>query len=172
MSTVEVLVAVVGRAHGVRGDLNLNIHTDEPERRFAPGAVVRTRAGRRLEVSSARGAGGRFLVHFRGVDDRNAAEELTGEQLFADVPVDETPSGDEEFYDRQLVGLTVLRADGTQGGVITDVLHPGVQDLLVVDVDGQERLIPFVSALVPVVDVAAGHVQLADVQGLLEEPEE
>lgn len=172
MSTVEVLVAVVGRAHGVRGDLNLNIRTDEPERRLAPGRTVRTHTGRRLEVASMRTAGGRVQVHFVGIDDRTRAEELTGEQLFADVPVEESPSGDEEFYDRQLIGLEVLRADGTIGGVITDVLHPGIQDLLVVDVDGQDRLVPFVSVLVPVVDLSAGQVHLADVHGLLEDPEE
>lgn len=172
MSTVEVIVAVVGRAHGVRGDLNLTIRTDEPERRFAVGQVVRTESGRGLEVASLRAAGGKFQVHFVGVDDRNAAEALTGEQLLADVPTAETPSGDEEFYDRQLIGLAVRRADGSTAGVVKDVMHPGVQDLLVVAVAGVERLVPFVAALVPVVDVAAGYLQLADVQGLLEDPEE
>ena len=96
---------------------------------------------------------------------------MTGELLRARVPEDERPSEPDEFFDRQLVGLTVLSADGAAVGTVREVLHLPAQDVLQVDADGEERLIPFVSALVPVVDLEAGHVQLADVAGLLEDIE-
>ncbi|EPH00245.1 16S rRNA processing protein RimM [Propionibacterium sp. oral taxon 192 str. F0372] len=168
-STVEVLVAVVGRAHGVRGDVTLTIRTDEPERRFVPGQQVRTSTGRVLEIAAARNVSGRWQVHFVSVDDRTEAQTLTGVELFANVPADESPEGDEEYYDRQLIGLRVLRADGSLGGVVSEVIHGAAQDLLVVDVEGTPRLVPFVSALVPVINLTGGWLQLADVGGLLEE---
>lgn len=164
---IEVTVGVIGRAHGVRGDVSIEVRTDEPERRFAAGAVLRDGTGRRFTVARAKLVSGRLVVSFTEVTDRNLAEELRGTELLADVAADEMPSGDDEFFDRQLVGLVVLDAAGRRAGTITEVLHPGAQDLLVIDVDGSERLVPFVEALVPVVDLAAGHVQLADVGGLL-----
>lgn len=164
---IEVTVGVIGRAHGVRGDVSIEVRTDEPDRRFATGAVLRDGSGRSFTVARAKLVSGRLVVSFTEVTDRNVAEELRGTELLADVPADEMPSGQDEFFDRQLVGLAVLDAAGQRAGTITEVLHPGAQDLLVIDVDGSERLVPFVEALVPVVDLAAGHVQLADVGGLL-----
>lgn len=164
---VEVTVGVIGRAHGLRGEVAVGVRTDEAERRFAVGSVMRTDAGRTLTVAGARRASGRLLVQFEQVPDRNAAEELRGVTLVADVSAAEQPSGSDEYFDRQLVGLQVLDAAGHPAGAIADVVHGPAQDLLVIDVSGEERLVPFVRALVPVVDLAAGHVRLADVRGLL-----
>lgn len=169
---VEVTVGVVGRAHGVRGELGIILRTDEPERRFAVGATVLTPEGRQLVVAQSREVSGRLLVRFEQVTDRNQAEQLRGTELVARVPESEEPSGDEEYYDRQLIGLEVRIADGQPAGIISEVLHQGAQDLLVVDVAGTERLVPFVQALVPVVDLAGGFVQLADVGGLLDDEAE
>lgn len=166
---VEVIVGVIGRAHGVRGEVNVEPRTDEIERRFAPGAELRTGEGGKLTVESANQPSGRLVVGFREIADRTAAELLRGRVLSVRVPVDEQPSGREEYFDRQLAGLTVLRADGTVAGTIVQILHSPAQDLLVVDVDGSEHLVPFVKALVPEVDLAAGTVRLADVAGLLDD---
>jgi 16S rRNA processing protein RimM len=87
------------------------------------------------------------------------------------VPVrpDDTPEEPEEFYDHQLRGLEVVTTDGAAAGVVADVLHTGAQDLLVVRRSGRDdALVPFVSALVPEVDTAAGRVVVADRPGLLE----
>lgn len=169
---VEVTVGVIGRAHGIKGEVTIEIRTDEVERRFVPGVELTTETGRRLTLVGTRWASDRLLGRFEQVPDRTAAEQLRGASLLTQVPVDELPSGDDEYFDRQLIGLDVLNADGMRVGSITEVVHGPAQDLFVVDVDGTERLVPFVTDLVPVVDLTAGHVQLANVAGLLEDIED
>lgn len=169
---VEVTVGVIGRAHGIKGELAIEIRTDEVARRFVPGAEMTTETGRRLTLAGTRWASGRLLARFDEVADRTAAELLRGANLHVQVPLNEAPSGADEYFDRQLVGLRVLDAAGTAVGVITEVQHGPAQDLLVVDVAGSERLIPFVTELVPLVDLRAGHVQLAAVEGLIEDLED
>lgn len=169
---VDVTVGRLGRAHGIRGDIAVDVRTDEPARRFRPGARLRlVKAGREVIVESVRWNRGKLLISLKGYPDRTAVEALTGELLEARVPKAEQPSEPEEYFDRQLVGLAVLRADGRPAGTVTEVLHLPAQDVLSIDVDGQERLVPFVAALVPEVDLAAGHLRLAKVAGLLEENE-
>lgn len=162
-------MGVVGRAHGVHGELAVDLRTDEPERRFALGATVGFEDGSQtLTVSRSRWAGSRFLVSFAGIDDRTAAERLRGVVLTAEAGVAETPEAEEEYYDRQLIGLEVLDAEGGSRGVICGIAHLPGQDLLEIDLgSGAPALIPFVAALVPVVDLAAGRVHLAPVAGLL-----
>lgn len=167
-ATVEVLVGRIGRAHGIRGELAVEPRTDEPDRRFTPGVRLREEGGSRtFTIAGMRWHSGRLLVRLDGVPDRTAAEQLRGVLLVADVPVDEAPTDDEEYWDRDLVGLTVLTSDGVPGGEVTRVQH-GPQDLLVIRTpNGEERLVPFVEALVPVVDLDGGTLTLADVAGLL-----
>lgn len=170
---VEVIVGKVGRAHGIRGDVFVDVVTDEPKRRFAVGAQLRSDDGTTLEVASVKHHGGRLLLSFTGLTSRTAVERLTGTRLLAEVPNDEVPSGAEEYFDRQLVGLEVRRADGSPVGIVAAVQHMPAQDLLVVDVGADEvRLVPFVAALVPTVDLAKQYLQLADVQGLVEDLDE
>ena len=175
----EVLVGRIGRAHGVRGEVSVEPRTDEPERRFADGAVLDTRtptgaappADRpaSLVVSRTRWHQSRLLVTFAGVEDRTAAEALRGLSLVTVTDPDETPEDPEEFYDHQLVGLRVHTTDGVPVGEVADVLHATGQDLLAVrKPDGVEVLVPFVSQLVPVVDVREGRLEVADRPGLLE----
>ena len=172
---VEVVVGVVGRAHGIRGDVAITVRTDEPERRFVPGARLRVEGSARvLTVESARDHSGRLLVVFEELPDRTAAEQARGLVLVTDVAVDERPSDDGEYFDRQLVGLEVVTADGSSVGRVRAVLHPGGQDLLEIGTASGPRLVPFVEALVPEVDLAGGRLVVADVPGLLtdDEPDE
>ncbi len=168
---LEVIVGKVGRAHGIRGDVSIDLSTDEPGRRFFAGAVVKLASGRELTVEKTIWQRGRLLVSFAGYPDRTAVEKLTGEVLSAQVPASELPSEDDEYFDRQLVGLTVLDHLGEEAGTVRDVLHLPSQDLLDVTTENGSRLIPFVRALVPAVDLEAGTCQLADVPGLLEDLE-
>jgi len=172
---VEVVVGVVGRAHGIRGDVAVELRTDEPERRFADGARLRVEGTPRvLTVASSRWHSGRLLVRFDGLDDRTAAEGTRGLVLVTDVPPDELPEDEGEYYDRQLVGLEVVTTSGAPVGRVLDVIHPGPQDLLEVSTAAGPRLVPFVEALVPEVDLAAGRLVVAEVPGLLtdDEPDE
>lgn len=166
---VEVVVGRVGRAHGLRGEVTVLASTDEPEVRFAPGAVLRVEGtARTLTVASARAHGGTLLVAFREAAGRSAAEALRGTSLAVEVDPDERPHGDEEFYDRHLRGLRVIDHLGEEVGDVADVVHLPSQDLLVIATPAGERYVPFVAALVPEVDLAAGTCRLADVQGLLD----
>ena len=167
---VEVLVGTVGRAHGLRGEGSVHVRTDEPERRFAVGAPLRL-GGKDAVVAASRWHGGNLLVAFAGIADRTAAESLRGAEVWASVPDDEAPAEEGEFYDRQLVGLAVRDHTGAAVGTIRDVLHLPAHDTLAVATASGERLVPFVEAIVPVVDVVAGYVQVADIGGLLADEE-
>ena len=172
---MEVVVGRIGRAHGVRGEVGVELRTDEPERRFLVGATLRTEPGARsLTVRSSRIHQQRRLVAFEQVGDRGAAGALHGALLVVDVADDESPQDPEEFYDRQLVGLEVRPlpdpggAPGHPLGRVREVLHLPVQDVLACTLhDGREVLVPFVAELVPAVDVPGGWVGVLDVPGLL-----
>ena len=173
----EVVVGRVGRPHGVRGEVSVEPRTDEPDRRFAVGSTLLVRrpgAGPApaydvVTVASARWHQDRLLVRFEELGDRTTAEEARGLVLATTVDPDERPEDPEEFYDHQLVGLAVVTTDGRDVGTLAEVLHHGAQDLLVVRREGREdALVPFVSALVPEVDLTAGRIVVEDRPGLLE----
>jgi len=169
-ATVDVIVGKVVKAHGTRGDVVVELHTDEPERRFAAGSAVEVALiGRRLTVRQRRHLDGRLVVSFAGVVTRNEAESLVGAELSATVPADQRPADKAEYYDRHLIGLAVRRQDGQPAGVVVEVTHGVAQDILVVETHVGRRLVPFVDALVPTVDVDAGYITVADMPGLLDE---
>ncbi len=170
-----VVVGRVGRAHGTRGQVTVDVRTDEPEARLAPGSVLLTdpEAAGPLLVSAGQVHSGRLLLTFEGVADRTAAEALRGTLLLTEVDPDVRPDDDEEWYDHQLVGLDVVRPDGTAVGEVREVLHLPGHDLLAVDrPDGSEALVPFVTEFVPEVDLAANRIVVTPPPGLLDEPPE
>ena len=175
MESIDVVVGRIGKAHGLRGDVTVNVRTDEPERRFAPGSVlqVETPPGsastlRTLTVASLRWHSSVLLVRFEEIADRTAAEAARGIVLHAEIPADASPEDPDEYYDHQLVGLAAYDVSGAALGEVTAVVHGGAQDLLRVDTpDGREALVPFVKALVPEVDLAGGRVVIADRPGLV-----
>jgi 16S rRNA processing protein RimM len=168
VDTVELLVGKVGRAHGVRGDVVVDVRTDEPDQRFAVGTTFATGRGP-LTVSSSRWHGQRLLVTFESVRGRTAAEELRGTELRIAVPADARPDDPEEFYDHHLVGLRADSASGEPLGEVTEVLHLPAQDVLVVRHEGRDVLVPFVRDIVPDVELDAGRLVVADLPGLLDE---
>lgn len=165
-----VVVGRVGRAHGIRGEVAVDVRTDEPELRFAPGSVM-SGGERRLTVATQRWHSGRLLVAFKEVADRTAAEALRGTLLEVEVDPDESPADEGEFYDRQLIGLEARTPTGQVVGSVTSVVHHGEQDTLIVRDGGRDILVPFVSAIVPTVDLAQGFIVVADVPGLLDPAE-
>lgn len=171
--TTSVVIGRIGKPHGVRGEVSVEPRTDEPERRFAAGErLVVEGTGRTLVVAAHRWHQGRLLVRFDGMDDRDAAEAARGSVLTALVDVAELPEEEDSYYDRQLVGLRVLAADGSEAGEVTFVVHLPAQDLLEIRTPRGTRLVPFVAALVPEVDLSAGTLTLADVEGLLTDVDE
>jgi 16S rRNA processing protein RimM len=168
-ASVEITVGKIGRAHGLRGDVFLEVRTDEPERRFAPGTRFGTRRGV-LVLESTRWHGARLLARFEKVSDREGADLLRGIELRVDVPADERPEDPDEFYDHQLRGLAAHLETGERVGSVSDVLHLPGQDMLVLDIDATEVLVPFVAEIVTSVDVDAGRVEITDRPGLLRAP--
>jgi 16S rRNA processing protein RimM len=172
--SIDVVVGRVGKPHGIRGEVTVEVRTDEPDRRFTLGVALRVErpSGSAapwpvLTVTATRWHQSTLLVRFEELTDRTVAESARGLLLHADVPGDESPADPEEFYDHQLVGLAVEDVDGRVLGEVTAVLH-GAQDLLEVRTpDGRDTLVPFVAALVPEVDVPGGRVVVADRPGLV-----
>ncbi len=166
---MQVLVARVGKAHGLRGEVALRLHTDVPGERFRPGCELSCDPPIHpvLTVSSARVHRGIWLVGFAEVGDRSAAEDLRGASLFADIA--EQSDEADAWYEDDLVGLRVDDPTGTAIGTVTALHTRPAQDLLGVRLDdGREGLVPFVTALVPVVDVPGGRIVLDAPSGLFD----
>lgn len=166
---MELVVGRIGRPHGVRGEVSVDVRTDDPDLRYAPGAVLTADPSRAsLIVVRSRWHHGRLLVQFEQSNDREGAEALRGQLLVVDSSTaGSTEPG--EYWDHELVGLAVLRTDGSRVGVVFEVIHVPGSALLAVRRDGgDEALIPFVEAFVPTVDIEAGHVVIDPPDGLLE----
>jgi 16S rRNA processing protein RimM len=170
---IEVVVGRIGKPHGIRGEVTVEVRTDEPERRYLRGTRLRVETaapGRpdTLTVAATRWHRDVLLAFFEELADRNAAEAARGTVLLASVRADELPEDPDEFYDHQLVGVAAYDVGGAGLGVITAVVHGAAQDLLTVRTpDGRDALVPFVAALVPIVDLENGRVVIADRPGLI-----
>ncbi len=170
---MELVVGRVVKAHGVTGELVVEVRTDDPDSRFAPGSPLlgktRDGAAREYTVESVRAHGGRLLVRLAGVDDRDAADAMRGVVFVIDsdeLPPIEDP---DEFYDHQLEGLLVRTVDGRDVGTVSEVLHTAAGELLAIrGQDGGEVLVPFVSAIVTSVSLADRLIEIDPPEGLLE----
>ncbi|MFR9778006.1 ribosome maturation factor RimM [Micromonospora sp. MS34] len=176
-----LIVGRIGKPHGIRGEVTVEVRTDEPEARFAPGVVLRTTPGAvapepgayrvpaELTVEAARWHQGRLLVAFEGVLDRDVAEALRGTLIGVDSADVAPPEDPEEWNDHQLVGLAVVTPAGERLGEVARIDHAPASDLLVLRrPEGRTALIPFVKAIVPEVDVAGGRVVVELPGGLLD----
>ncbi|MCL3860243.1 ribosome maturation factor RimM [Actinotalea sp. K2] len=164
---MQLTVARIGRAHGLRGEVALEVRTDVPRDRFVVGVVLTTdppTAGP-LTVARVRDQNGRWLVTFEEARDRTQAEALRGVDLVVEV---ESSDEEDAWYPYELAGLRAERPDGTPLGEVVGLEHLPAQDALVLREHGGERtLVPFVRAIVPVVDVPGGRVVIDAPHGLL-----
>ncbi|ORA84102.1 ribosome maturation factor RimM [Mycobacterium malmoense] len=172
---MELTVGRVVKAHGIGGDVVVEIRTDDPATRFAPGNTLRAKRSRDdgerdYVVESAREHGGRLLVRLAGVNDRDAADALRG-SLFV-VDSDDLPPIDEPdtYYDHQLEGLRVRTTTGQDVGVVAEVLHTAAGELLAVrrGAESAEVLVPFVGAIVTSVSLGEGLIEIDPPEGLLD----
>ncbi|MEV6125790.1 ribosome maturation factor RimM [Streptomyces violaceusniger] len=171
---MQLVVARIGRAHGIKGEVTVEVRTDEPELRLGPGAVLTTEPASAgpLTIETGRVHSGRLLLRFEGVRDRSAAEALRNILLIAEVDPEELPEDPEEFYDHQLIDIDVVTVDGTEVGRISEISHLPYQDLLIVKrPDGGEVMVPFVSEFVPEIDLEAQRAVIDPPPGLLDEAE-
>lgn len=169
---MQLVVGRIGRAHGIKGEVTVEVRTDEPELRLGPGAVLATdpASAGPLTIESGRVHSGRLLLRFEGVTERNGAEALRNVMLIADVDPEELPEEPGEYYDHQLMDLDVVTVDGTEVGRITEITHLPYQDLLIVRrPDGSEVMIPFVEEIVPEIDLEEQRAVIDPPPGLLDE---
>ncbi|MFD6172291.1 ribosome maturation factor RimM [Streptomyces coeruleorubidus] len=169
---MQLVVARIGRAHGIKGEVTVEVRTDEPELRLAPGAVLTTDPASTgpLTIETGRVHSGRLLLRFEGVSDRTGAEALRNTLLIADVDPEELPEGEDEYYDHQLIDLDVVTADGTEVGRITEISHLPTQDLFIVErPDGSEVMIPFVEEIVAEIDLEEQKAVITPPPGLIDD---
>ncbi|MFG1929548.1 ribosome maturation factor RimM [Mycobacterium sp. NPDC048908] len=170
---MDLVVGRVVKAHGVTGEVVVEVRTDDPDTRFTPGSSLRGRPSRGGQessyvIESVRDHGGRLLVRLEGVTDRDAADSLRGTVFLvdsADLPPIEDP---DEFYDHQLEGLRVVTTAGAPVGSVAEVLHTAAGELLSVRAEDREVLVPFVTAIVTSVSLADQTIVIDPPEGLLE----
>ncbi len=166
-----LIVGQIARPHGVRGEVVVEVRTDEPQERFAVGSVLQTdpTAAGPLTVVESRPHLGRLLVTFEGIADRDAADGLRTVLLCVDSTDVAPPEDPDEFSDHELVGLRAGTPSGEDLGEVVRIEHAPANDLLVLRrPDGGSALVPFVKAFVPEVDVAGGRIVLTPPDGLLD----
>jgi len=167
---MQLVVGRIAKAHGITGEVSVDVRTDDPDHRYAIGASLETDPPDKgpLTIAATRWHSGRLLIRFHGVPDRNAAEALQGTLLVADSAT--SRGGDDgDFWDHDLIGLDAMLTDGTLIGTLSDVLHPPGPAVLVIKRGGAaEVLVPFVTELVPTVDVSGGRVVIDPPEGLLD----
>lgn len=165
-----VLIAEIGAASGIRGEVRIKLYSDDPAALTAYGAL-QDAAGTSYRISRSRPAKSVFVCALEGITDRSSAEALTRTRLY--IHRDRLPAPDaDEFYHIDLIGLEVRQADGGALGTILAVHDFGAGDILeIATPDDDNLMVPFSLAAVPIVDVAGGFVQLADLPGLLDDPD-
>ncbi|HIY65594.1 MAG TPA: ribosome maturation factor RimM [Candidatus Agrococcus pullicola] len=171
----QLRVGRLTKAHGLKGGLKIELYTDDPARRFVPGAVFSLQVpagskwhGKTIEMREFRIFNSNPVGFFRGVDDRTEAETLVKAILWVDQDAQELPEESDAWYVHQLSGLNVIR-DGEQIGIVARVDAFPAQDLLAIDVQGTEYMLPFVKAFVPEIDLHRGTVTITPPKGLFEE---
>ena len=171
----QLLVARIGKPHGLNGEVTVQLHTTDPDARLAVGAVLDTEAAtgtgvpRALTVRSTRVHNGIWLVAFEGIPDRTGAESLRGTRLVVEGPAPVADEEDDVWAEADLVGLRVVDPQGAVLGEVAGLVVGAAQDRLVVRLpDGRSAEVPFVEAIVPEVDVEGGRVVLDAPPGLLD----
>ena len=173
-------VCRIGRAQGLKGEVTVQVFTDEPDYRFEPGSLLYTRDGEQeFEVAHSRTFKNRWIIHFEGVDDRDAAEALNGTVLYGEADDPEDMLEEDAWYPKDLLGLEARFAEGNMLGApagqkvgkVVDVIE-GAQYLLKIrldkPVDGEtSTLVPFVDQLVPDIDLEDGYLTLDPPGGLI-----
>ena len=171
----QLRVGRLTKAHGLKGAIKIEMYTDDPARRFTPGAVFTLQVptsspwhGKNLELIELKWYNSHPVAFFKDVPDRSVAESLIKAILWVDHDEAEVPDEEDAWFDHQLVGLKVIR-DGAEVGTVSQIDHFPAQDLLTVATASGDVLVPFVKAIVTAVDVKAGTLTVDPPLGLFEE---
>ncbi len=167
------VVARIGKPHALRGEVTVQLHTDDPEGRLVPGTVFATVAEpgsgvpRELTLATVRVHRGIWLLGFEGIPDRTGAESLRGTRLVLAEAEDD--DDDEGWYEQDLAGLQAVAPDGSVLGEVVGIDLGAAQDRLrLLRPDGTEALVPFVEQIVPEIDLDGGQIVVDAPPGLLD----
>lgn len=156
MKKQQIVIAEISKPQGIKGEVKLSIFLDNAELFCRLDKVLLK--GQWIKVLSARVAGNEVVARLEGVDDRNAAETLRGEQLFIDRSVaDEIKTGD--YFIDDMLGLSVFVGLDNAGSIV-DVYQYGAADVLVIDGEEKRFMVPYITRLVTSVDLAAGRINM------------
>jgi 16S rRNA processing protein RimM len=161
----RICVAQIGGAHGIRGEVKLKSFTADPMAVKDYGQLDSEDGARSFEIETLRPAKGHLVVRFRGVNDRNAAEQLTNLRLF--VPRDRlAPTDADEFYHADLIGLSAVGTDGKEIGTVVAIHDFGAGDILELRpaAGGATIMLPFTEACVPQIDIAGGRITIVPLE--------
>ena len=163
-----LVVGRIGRAHGVRGEVTVEVRTDSPDERFKIGQILKTdpESNGPLIIESIRNNSGTLLLSFKNFNDRSAVEKLRNTLILADVDPSQSNTSENDFHISQIVGAKVVDRNGKTLGLVKDVLSLPAQDTLVVDSDGAEVLVPFVKSYVPVVSIERAEITVENFEEL------
>lgn len=180
-SSTTLRVGRLVKAHGLKGAFKLELYTDSPKLRFVEGAKLGLQVpesspwfGKTVTVQELRWYNTMPVLFLKECQDRTVAETLVKAILLVEVANDELTNEEDAWFDHQLVGLKVIR-DATEIGIVARVDHLPAQDLLAVKTADGEVLVPFVKAIVPVVDIKNRTITVTPPLGLFEdvvEPED
>jgi len=171
----QLRVGRLTKAHGLKGAIKVELYTDDPARRFVPGAVFSLQVpttspwhGKSLELIELKWYNTHAVAFFKDVPDRTTAESLVKAILWIEHDPAEESGEEDAWFDHQLIGLSVLR-DGVAVGTVAQIDHFPAQDLLTITTDNGDVLVPFVKAIVASVDIKAGTMTVTPPVGLFEE---
>ena len=163
---MQLVVGRIGRAHGVQGEATIEVRTDDPDIRFAVGQKLTLADGRSLAISGNRWHNQILLLSFSGINDRNQVEALRDQLLYAEVDTNSTEPG--EYHFQQLIGSQVVLPDGSNLGLVSEVVQLPGQDLLSVASQKGEVLIPMVKQIIISIDVDKKLIKINPPEGLLD----
>jgi 16S rRNA processing protein RimM len=157
LAKLAVLLATIGAAHGIKGEVRVKAHSADPMA-LASYGVLSAQNGRGFDIERLRLGKGVVVAKFRGVDDRNAAEALNGIDLY--VARERLPAaGADEFYHADLIGLAAVNTAGEELGAVIAIYNFGAGDILeIAPPRGETMMLPFTKEIVPAVDIAAGRI--------------
>ena len=163
---MQLVVGRIGRAHGVLGEATIDVQTDDPDLRFKVGSKLTLDSGQELTIKSSRWHNQILLLGFEGVDDRNQIEALRDQLISSQVDLSALAPG--EYHYQQLIGCQVYLQNNDLVGQVSEIVKLPGQDLLSVDKNGSQVLIPMVKQIIISIDVLEKKIVVNPPEGLLD----
>jgi len=158
----KIFLGQIGAAHGIKGQVRIATHTQDPEAIGSYGPLDTDRPGLTITLTKVRLQKNVIIAHIKGITDRSAAEQLNGVSLFIDRERLPPPEDEDDFYHADLIGLDARLDTGVTIGTVSAILNFGAGDLIEVrdPQSGDTYLYPFTKAVVPHVNIAEGYLTI------------